>query len=390
MRKLLKILAVFIVFLVILYGTLAVLISIKGRGLLKAFLEKKVGFPVKIGSVYVSPFFSFNITDVIFENFSAEKIVVEPFWDIFRGRVLLNRIVLISPRIVLVKSKNKWLTPFDNLIASGKQKNIENKTSVKVSKGKDFLFLDRVKVKNGSIVLKSADSSKSIILGNIYINSDVPDIFQWNKRKIMAQADLYAEGLSVVKDFKFLGWMDFLKKSMQAKLSIKVIPYHKMAFLLPYFLRPEFMGFASADFSLDADFVSINNDLAIDCYWRLLDYKPVLQREQSLAGRVVLQSLVSIFEKKGKKVPFHCRIKTKFDRPTIDFTRIGSQILERIGGITLTAGRQAVKGGVNTTKRGIAAAVRTAVNTVKTRADIPMGVLETVIDTITGSQSDSK
>ena len=389
MKKLLKLLAILIIFIIVIYGFLSIWVNIKGKKILEGFLTKKLGKDVKIRSVYVSPFFSFNIADFSFENCSAKKIVVEPFWDVLKGRFLLGRIVLIAPQIVFIKSEKKWISPFDGLKAAPKPSTAAGLSGINAKKVKKPLFLGRVKVKNGKIILKPENSKEEVYLDNININFDIPNIFQWDKRKIIIQSDLKIKGQTIKKDIVFSGWIDFLKKSMRAKLAVKHIPYHRISFLMPYFLRPEFIGLEDADFSLDADFSALNNDLTIDCYWNLLSYKLAPQKDQSLAGGVVSQSLLSIFEEKGKRVPFHCRIKTRFDKPKIDFTQIGNQALAKMGSITFTVGKQVVKEGVNTTKEVTTKAVKTAVSTVKTAVDIPKKVLETVVDTV-GSKEKSK
>lgn len=312
MRLLKKIIMGILIFLVIAYLCLNIFVVTKGKALLSKSLSEILGKEVSLGSLYLSPICSININNLKIEDFLvADRLNLEPsLTGLLLGKIGLNRLIVIRPLVSIVRTGN---TEFNvNKIIASIIKN-QNKENPQLS------FVKQAVIKSARLSFqdKVTGSSFDIVPIEVAVNTSLLDF----KTRFDLSAQVVSGDGRNLGNIKGDGWLNFLRKDMDAKFSLNDV---ELVYFSTYF-KNFFRGLKSGKLLFNADAVSKNNDLRLDCHLEThgLNFgdEPLIvdsgSKEATMFGNIsglILNTLLG----PGSGGIFDFSIHTKFDNPKIE------------------------------------------------------------------------
>ncbi|MCM8798580.1 MAG: DUF748 domain-containing protein [Candidatus Omnitrophica bacterium] len=317
-------------FLILLIVAGYLFLRFKLSSLLAMQLSKSLQRPVSIGSVDLSLPLSFSIKNlVIFDSLtekkdtkflSIDRIRFTPALIPFlRGKAVFYSLIIDQPHLKIVRIAGDKFNFSDILSTSEKKR--ETKVlpllvlRLKINKG-ELNFIDKSLGEPPlSIVLRDINLSiKKLILPLTDVVTDY-----------VLKAKLGEAGIEEEGEVNSSGWLNFTRKDMEAKFSLHNLDY---LYLKPYLGKVISGKINQGIVNLYADIFSQNNDLNLKCKLEL--DKLIAEENSSQIFGVSLEKVIETFKDKDGKVIFDFEIKTKFDKPSIDYAKIGEQLWKQI------------------------------------------------------------
>jgi len=265
-----RIIITILIFLIIIYLGLAVFIWTKGKVLLTKILSQEVGREVRIGSLYLVPPYSININDLeIKDILFVDRIKLEPsIMGLFLGKLGLNKLIVNKPEMSITRLKPDKLN-INEVIDFIKQRQSKKRVGIHTDESRDIgsekgqkvnFFVKEAIIKNGGISFDDKITRISFSISAIDF-SVVTEL-----RDFKTRVDLDAKVLSD-KDTNLgliwaSGWLNFVKKDMDAKFSLEDVD---VSYFSPYF-REFLKGAKSGKLLLSANMISKNNNLVVNCH----------------------------------------------------------------------------------------------------------------------------
>jgi hypothetical protein len=314
MRKL--IVGIFIVALV--YGAGVVVFAWKGKGMLEGRLEKALGREVTIAEAGISFPFTVVLKEVEVPGLLKidEAAVYPAITSLLKGKLAVNRIDLISPYLIYVKSVDA--RPLER---SGKSGIICRQLNIKYGK---VDFIDRtIPQKEHKVSVRDVRVEFSI-----FSSGQSSDTVRFNIEGIIPERD-YSDPCRITAE----GWINASRKD--AQISLNVIGFEAW-YVYPYLsgaLKLEKANLEKASLNFTGSFFGLNNNLTADCRLELADifFKPhpvgqPIPREEEMA-LLVLDVFHSLDQ---GKVYLDFTVKTQLDKPEIDYSLIGKAFEEKL------------------------------------------------------------
>jgi len=297
----------------------------KGKVILSSKLEELIGRKVSIGSLYIIPPYSVCISDLRIERLlTVDKIRIEPsITGLLAGKPGLNKLFLSNPVFSLVRIDKKTLN-ISQIIDSIKSKRAGTKRS-----GTNF-FVKEAIVEEGEI--EFYDETVDLYFGITPLSMSVITSLKDFKTRINLAAQLVSSNKKEVGDISAAGWMNILKKDMDAIFYLDDL---EVVYFSPYF-KKIFKNIKSGRLFFTADMVSQNNDLTVDCHLetrglKFSDEESIIsdtqENEFALVDNISGIVFDTLIGPRGGGI-FDFSIHTKFDRPRLEGLQLKGNIFQ--------------------------------------------------------------
>lgn len=309
-----RIIIIVLLLSVVTYLGVYIFVWAKGKDLLSQRLSEAIGKEVIIGSLYIIPPYSISIGDLSVDGLlTIDSVKVElSIIGLLAGKNGLNKLSLIKPKVSLVRTDNK-------LNINEVIDNIKSKRPMTEKKSKVNFFVKEAIIEGGEVTFydKVAEISFGIMPLEMSVITSLKDF----KTRINLEAQLVSEDRGSLGDISAVGWLNLLRKDMDAKLYLKDA---EVAYFSPY-LKKFFKNVKSGKLFLTADMVSQDNDLTIDCHLETHDLKfseetlivDVQNKKITLFGNIFGLALDTLMGS-AKGGIFDFSFHTKFDRPRLE------------------------------------------------------------------------
>ncbi|MFC1645897.1 DUF748 domain-containing protein [Candidatus Omnitrophota bacterium] len=306
------------------YVGICVFVWVKGKDLLSEKLSEAIGKEVIVGSLYVIPPYSISIGDLSIDGLlTIDRIKLEPsIAGLLAGQRGLNKLTLTKPKVSLVRIDNK-------LNINEVIDNIKSRRPVTKKKSKSNFFIKEAIIKGGEVTFydKVADMSFGIMPLEMSVITSLKDF----KTRINLEAQLVSEDRGSLGDISVAGWLNLLRKDMDAKLYLKDA---EVAYFSPYF-KKFFKNVKSGKLFLTADMVSQDNELTVDCHLETRDLKfseetlivDAQDKKITLFGNIFGLALDTLTGSASGSI-FDFSIHTKFDRPRLEGLQLHGNIFK--------------------------------------------------------------
>lgn len=325
MKKIKKIIiSVLAVFLAVFIAA-SVFIALYGKKIVESQIEQNLKMKASIGAIGLSMPFSVHISNIEIGNLlSVEKISATPsILGLFAGKIVLSGLTLAGPVINLEQSPDGSLN-IPSLEQKGEQPPFYL-TGLTIRNGK-VIFTDKKINKQGfKVVINKINANISkVMLPPTSLNT-----------KFKASAELISPADKGLGSANIDGWIDFGAKGMDTTFELKGI---EAAYFQPYlgnFISDRKL--LSANAGLLSHLKAENNELVIDSDFRLSGI--VYAQEQSSGADNgaevadiddidIIRNALDIFTDKEGNLKLAFKLKTKFDKPSIDINQLKSAIMQ--------------------------------------------------------------
>ena len=299
----------------------------QGKALLSKKLSRLITKDVEVGALYIMPPFSISVNNFKIEGLlSVDKIKVEPsITGLFLSKFGLNNLTIVKPKVSIIRLEDSTFN-FSDLIDT-----IQSIQSKNRQKSKLAFFIKEAALKDVTLSFedKIRESGFDIEAGEISAITSL-----WNlKTRINLDAQALSRQGDNIGKIKANGWLNFLKKDMDATLSLEDVD---AAYFSNFFSSPFLSRVQSGTLLFSAKMVSKNNDLTIDChldtgdltFFKESSLLDIGDKSEVLAGifsGTILDTLTGAGAASGV---FNFSIHTKFDRPRLEGLRFKASIFK--------------------------------------------------------------
>ncbi|MDP3731942.1 MAG: DUF748 domain-containing protein [Candidatus Omnitrophota bacterium] len=355
MKELIKILRIVIVIFVIVFAATFVFLLLQGKAILAGQIENLTHRKVTID--YVGLTLPFNLEMKNLEIPGLAKIdytsISPSIPGLLSGKIVLNDLKLINPRIVYEKTQDKTQ---DKVNVEGVSANVntmavapnpqlksglqlKSNTNLKSGPKKNRylrLIIKRLNIKGGKIDfidhtlpgegIKITLKDINFHLTNLYIyprsaitNFEFTGSIPWSQGQ--------TEGKIEAK-----GWANLFKKDMQATVKVADIDG---VYLYPYYstwVDLEKTRIQSAKLNFTSNIKSVDNNLAAECHLELTDIVFKQRKEEGMdKAEKIAETVLGIFKALSQgKVIVNFTIKTKMTSPEFNFGYIKTAFEDRL------------------------------------------------------------
>ena len=309
-------------------------ITIKGKAEIIKQLEGLTHKKTTVRYFGLTPFFHLAIKGLDIEGLAkVDAIYITPSIPrLLTGKLILNSIKLVRPRILYVKSPpaqasgQEGSQPAPALFpapGASKQQAPFGFKRFKIKEG-TFEFVDQTVTADGvKIILKNIEARCTNIY--FYPNTSTSEFsldarIPWSKTNEEGKVDLH-------------GWINFSKKDMEASLKINDIDG---VYLYPYYATWVDLNKArieKAKLNFSSQMTGKNNNLKAQCHLELADIvrRPLAEGEDQEKAARIADAVLSIFKTMNNgKIVLDFIIRTKMDRPQFGFSTIKNAFEDKI------------------------------------------------------------
>lgn len=292
-----------------------------GKSLLSNRLSQAVGKNVKIGSLYIMPLYSVTLNNLKIEDFlTVDKITIEPsLSSLFLAKFGLNKFIMLNPKVSLIRLSDTKFN-INEIIDRGKSQ----------PSGGKIYFVKEAIVHNAQIYCKDTVTGVSFDIAPINASA-ITSLLDF-KTRLKLDAKAVSQDKQNLGTIKGNGWLNFMKKDMDAQFSLEDADLVYFSVFFKKFLRK----IKSGELQFSADMVSRSNDLTVDCHIETRNLRfgddealifSVKDKEitafDNLSG-IVLNTLIG----PGSGGIFDFSIHTKFDHPKLEGLKFKGNIFK--------------------------------------------------------------
>ncbi|MDD5662525.1 MAG: DUF748 domain-containing protein [Candidatus Omnitrophica bacterium] len=340
MRKLEKIIALTILTLAVIFGTLYIFINLTGRAIIIKQIEDLTDRKATIGYFDLSPTLELEIRKLDIEGLAKiDALYISPdLFAFFTGKAIISSLKLVRPEFTFTKTPpivvNEQETSKDTILPAAE---------VPASDGeaKEFKTLPfgfkRIKIENGKLnyidqsispdSIKIALEEISFNVTNLYFfPSQAATSFELKGRIPWREGQVYGQ-------LELKGWINYLEKDMQAALKIRDID---AIYLYPYYsmwVDLEKARIEKARLNFSADINGLNNNVNVECRLELTDLvrKPLEPGQNEEKESRITNKIIDIFKEVDQgKVELNFSLKTKMDSPHFGLNTFQTAFEEKI------------------------------------------------------------
>lgn len=319
MKFLKKILLVMLVVFAVIFSVGYGLVSIFGKDILKAQIEKQLKVKVGLSSLYLSLPLNLEINNLsLGELAKIRKIKIFPsIIGLFSGKIILNNIALIKPEIALERKEDGSL----NLPQLPEE-------------GNKQVFIAGLIIKDGIVSVidrKVNGEAFSFSIKNININIYKANLLPYPLTiKYALSAALSARPDTKEAQIEGEGTIDWPHKNMQGDFNITDID---ALFFKPYFGKivssQEQLATSLADFN--ADLSAQNNDLLIKCRLNVKNLASAKETSPDANSPELLASLgMDLLKNPQGEINLEFDIRTKLDNPRLDKISLKGSVFQNV------------------------------------------------------------
>lgn len=297
---------------------LSIIVSLFARKIVISQIEKNLKMEASLDSIGLRfPFFVSLNNLKIGDFFAAKNISFYPnVLGFFSARIVLGGLTITGPVINLEQSKDGRLN-LPELEQKGKQVPV---------------FLTGLNIKNGRLIFTdkkiTPKGHKTIIDKiNVRISKVILPLTSLNAG-FNCDGKVVDLSSAVLGDINFSGWIDFIKKDMDAVLEIADLD---ALYFYPYY-EDLIAGrkLVSARLNFKSRLKAENNDLTAVCNLRVSDLAYARQEqspENELLSFDLAGNVLDLFSDKQGNLNLDWTVKTKLDQPKIRITDLKGVVL---------------------------------------------------------------
>ena len=329
MKLFIKLVAIFLVVCVLLYGAVYVFFALQGKASIKKLVEDLTQKKLTMGKFSLLPPLNVEIKNISVENLlKADSVFVAPsLIGLLTGRIVFNEITIVRPEFSYSKSS----------LPSGEPQPSQPAVAAKKQATPMRVFIKRLKIKDGNINFTDKDISKEGLAIRVsHLNFDLENLYSF-PASIISEFELSAavagrEGSSEGKAH-MIGWINFFKKDMKATLKIEDIDG---VYFYPYYsqwvdLEKAHIENAKLDFT--SDIQGVNDEVTANCRLELAEikFKERGPDEKQEKAEKIAHMVLDIFKSmNNNKIVLDFTIKTKINSPIINFSAMKIALEDKI------------------------------------------------------------
>jgi hypothetical protein len=340
MRKLEQIIALTILTLTVIFGTLVIFVNLTGKAIVTKQLEDVTDRKVTIGYFNLSPTLELELRKINIEGLAkVDALYISP--DLFAfltGKIIINRLKFVLPEFTFTRippavvdeekaSKDIILPALAPPAAPAELKEV---------KPLPFGF-KRIRIENGKVnYVDQSISTTGIKITLEKINFNVSNFYFFPSQAVtnfeLKGRIPWREG-QVYGQLEIDGWINYLKKNMQAALKIRDID---AIYLYPFYsmwVDLEKARIEKAKLNFSADINGLNNNVNVECHLELTDLvrKPLEPGQNEEKASRITNKIIDIFKDVDQgKVELNFSIKTKMDSPRFGFNTFQTAFEDKI------------------------------------------------------------
>lgn len=320
-----RILGLFIIVLAIIFTTLYLFVAIMGKTILTKELESLTHRKVTMSYFSLTPTLKLEIKDLEIQGLAKlQYISISPsITGLLRGKFIFNQLTLVHPEFFLSKVPAEITDTKVSTVAivPTVAKVAEPRRSGSLPfgikrfniKDGEVTFIDQT-VSSGSIKIIIKDINSTV--KNLYLYSS-PKIVEFQLKAVIPWRDKEDQG-----KIELEGWLNSLKKDIRATLKINDID---AVYLYPYYsywVNLDKARIEKAKLNFSSEIHGLNNKVTLDCHIELSDMvrKPLeIGESEEKASKVTNVVLDRFKTMDNGKVELNFAIKTKMDSPQFGF-----------------------------------------------------------------------
>lgn len=319
MKFLKKILLVMLVIFAIIFPLGYALVSIFGKDILKAQIEKQLNLKVDLSSVYLSLPLNLEINNLsLGELAKIRKLKIYPsIIGLFSGKIILNNIALIKPEIALERKEDGSL----NLPQLPER-------------GNKQVFIAGFMIKDGVVSVidrKVSGEAFSFSIKNINLNIYKANLLPYPLSiKYALSATLPARPDTKEAQIEGKGTVDWSHKNMQGDFNISDID---VLFFKPYFgnIVPAEEQLKATLAYFNAVLSAQNNDLLIKCRLNVKNLASAKETTPETTSSELLASLgMDLLKSPQGEIDLEFDIRTKLDNPRFNKISLKGSVVQNV------------------------------------------------------------
>lgn len=319
MRAIKTIIIWLLILSVVIYVGASVLVATTGKAILSKTASDILGRETKVGSLSLLPPYTISINDLEVKDFvSVSNIKIEPSIISFLiGKIGLNKLVISKPALNLVRLDQTKFN-FNEIL--------DNITKKFQGQKKKEIFAKEVYIDNGSISFVDKITNVAFDISSINLSA-ITGLDLKTRIKVAAKAE--EKSGQELADLGADGWINLLRKDMDAKVSLDVLD---IAYAKGYFSNFA-KNIQSGKILFSSNLVSKNNDLTVDCH---VEAKDLVFKSAEAAGEAESKQaalfnnisgiVFSTILAPGSKGLFDFSIHTKLDNPKLEGLKFSGNI----------------------------------------------------------------
>lgn len=328
------------------YGIFYTFVMLFGRSFIAHRLEDLTQRKVSMVYFGLTPPFNLEIRQLKIQGMAdIEYISFAPSIPrLLIGRIALNRIIVTNPKLFLERNPPEVVTSTEPPNKSDAATALKNALSFNPGASEKYykkprprVILRRLNMKNGEVVfidhtvgpdgIKITVNNINFRLNNIYVfpasvltNFELDARIPWQEGKV--EGKIHADG-----------WINFVKKDMQANLKIEDIDG---IYLYPYYsnwVDLEKARIQSAKLGFTSNIQGLDNNVTADCHLELTDIvrKNLTEGESEQKAAKITDAVLDMFRAMNQgKIVLNFTIRTKMDRPEFGFGNIRMAFEEKL------------------------------------------------------------
>ena len=345
MRKLEKIIALTILTLAVIFGTLYIFINLTGKAIIIKQIEDVTDRKATIGYFDLSPTLELEIRKLDIEGLArVDALYISPdLFAFFTGKVIISSLKFVRPEVTFSKAPpivvNEEKASKDSILPVSEAPTPEVPASA--AEAKEFKPLPfgfkRIKIENGKLnYIDQSISPDGIKIALEEINFNVANLYFFPSQAAthfeLKGRIPWREG-QVYGQLELEGWINYLKKDMQAALKIRDID---AIYLYPYYsmwVDLEKARIEKAKLNFSADINGLNNNVNVECHLELTDLvrKPLEAGENEEKESRITNKIIDIFKEVDQgKVELNFSLKTKMDSPHFGLNTLQTAFEDKI------------------------------------------------------------
>jgi len=307
MKKLMKVLIWVLGVFALIFIIATVIIALYGKKIVESQIEQNLKMKAHLGGMSLSFPFTVNLNNLeVGDIFKTDKVSISPnIFSLFPGKLVLGKVVLIKPWINLEQSTDGKLN-IPEFKQGGKQPPVFI-TGLIIKEGR-FIFTDK----------KAAPEGLKVILDNIFVSiSKVTFPLTSLSANFKVSAEIMNGDYKSIGSFTTAGFIDFMRKDMDANINIKDL---NVTYFEPYY--GDFLSkkkLLSAKLNFNSILKAQNNDLNINSNLKLseLVYAQVEQKEGELPEFNPAKNALDLFTDSEGVLNLNFEVNTKLDNPSL-------------------------------------------------------------------------
>jgi hypothetical protein len=335
MRKLEKIIALTILTLAVIFGTLYIFINLTGKAIIIKQIEDVTDRKATIGYFDLSPTLELEIRKLDIEGLvKVDALYISPdLFAFFTGKAIISSLKLVRPEFTFTKAPP--------IVVNGEETSKDSILPAADGEAKEFKPLPfgfkRIKIENGKLnYIDQSISLDSIKIALEEINFNVANLYFF-PNQAATNFELkgripWREG-QVYGQLELEGWINYLKKDMQAALKVRDID---AIYLYPYYsmwVDLEKARIEKARLNFSADINGLNNNVNVECHLELTDLvrKPLEPGQNEEKASRITNKIIDIFKEVDQgKVKLNFSLKTKMDSPHFGLNTLQTAFEDKI------------------------------------------------------------